>query len=407
MLSFTRIVGVVLFTSDSNFSLLYEFIINIFETLENLDSYEMQITSFFVNLNSVFNSVVVSKKPRIYVKIEVLINSLGEISYKLHKFYNKPILNSFKMLINTIYDFLNSNNQKNIISNLFKNIHPLLLDGLVLENKLSINIIHEFYLNLEIDEINYEIISLANFYYLYSLKDKSAETEILNFLYKDFIESGSTSIKRIMVITSLLSFILMPDSTSFPFNYCSNKDPKHYYIANSEKNLLNNWIDLCYLYLLDLEDNPKLRAWNELFINNEGIIFMSKFYYLIKQQLFSSIDTSLFNEKDIISFSLYEFPEIFLFELDSQVNFDTWRKSIPSLISHSKYKKVNIELPLNQYSNRFLLEISHKILFKFSMENLKTSLGQFKDVLNVIIKKLIETNDINKLNNEMSLNRPY
>ncbi|TRY51137.1 Uncharacterized protein CTYZ_00001304 [Cryptosporidium tyzzeri] len=407
MLSFTRIVGVVLFTSDSNFSLLYEFIINIFETLENLDSYEMQITSFFVNLNSVFNSVVVSKKPRIYIKIEILINSLGEISYKLHKFYSKPILNSFKLLINTIYDFLNSNNQKNIISNLFENIHPLLLDGLVLKNKLSINIIHEFYLNLEIDEINYEIISLANFYYLYSLKDKSAETEILNFLYKDFIESGSTSIKRIMVITSLLSFILMPESTSFPFNYCSNKDPKHYYIANSEKNFLNNWIDLCYLYLLDLEDNPKLRAWNELFINNEGIIYISKFYYLIKQQLFSSIDTSLFNEKDIISFSLYEFPEIFLFELDSQVNFDTWRKSIPSLISHSKYKKVNIELPLHQYSNRFLLEISHKILFKLSMENLKTSIAQFKDILNVIIKKLIETNDINKLNNEMNLNRPY
>ncbi|KAK9171949.1 hypothetical protein CmeUKMEL1_04820 [Cryptosporidium meleagridis] len=407
MLSFTRIVGFVLFTSDSNFSFLYEFIINIFDTLENLDSYEMQITSFFVNLNSAFSSAVVSKKPRIYVKTEVLINSLVEISYKLHKFYNKPILNSFKLLLNTIYDYLNSNNQKNIISNLSKNIHPLLLDGLILEDKLSINIIHEFYLNLEIDEINYEIISLANFYYLYSLKDKSAETEILNFLYKDFADSGGASIKRIMVITSLLSFILTPDSTSFPFNYCSNKDSKHYDFANSKENLSNNWIDLRYLYLLDLEDNPKLRAWNELFINNDGIIFISKFYYLIKQQLFSSIDTSLFNEKDIISFSLYEFPEIFLFELDSKVNFDTWRNSIPSLISNSKNKKVNIVLRPHQYNNRFFLEISHKIFFKLSTENLKTSFEQFKDVLNVIIKKLKETNSINKLNNEINLNRLY
>ncbi|KAH8584447.1 uncharacterized protein ELE39_002541 [Cryptosporidium sp. chipmunk genotype I] len=408
MLSFTRIVGVVIFTSDSNFSFLYEFIINVFDTLENLENYEMQITTFFVNLNSVFNSAIISKKPLIYVKIEVLINSLGEISYKLYKFYNKPILNSFKLLINTIYDFLNSNNQKSIISNLSKNINPLLLDRLILENKLSINIIHEFYLNLEIKEINYEIISLVNFYYLYSLKDKSAETEILNFLYKDFVESGNASLKRIVVIINLFSFMLIPDSTSFPFNYCSNKDSKYYDVANSEDNIVNNWIDLRFLYLLDLEDNPKLKAWNGLFINNDGIIFLSRFYYLVKRQLFSSIDTNLFYDKDIISFSLYEFPKIFLFELDSNLSFDTWRKSIPSLFSYSKYKTVSVDQrPYLQYNYRLFLETSHKILFKLNKENLKTSFTQFKDLFKIIIKKLIETNDNKKLNNEINLARLY
>ncbi|OII73020.1 uncharacterized protein cubi_02251 [Cryptosporidium ubiquitum] len=399
MLGFTRTVGVILFTSDSNFSQLHEFIINIFDTLSNLESFEMQITTLFVNLNSVFNSAAIFKKPLINIKIDVLIKSLGEISYKLHRFYNNPIINSFKLLINTIYDFLNSINQKSIISNLLKSIHPLFLDALILENKLSIKIIHEFYLNLEIQEINYELIYLANFYYLYSLKNESAESEILNFLYKDFIESGDVSLKRTVVITYLLLFILIPDSTSFLFNYCFNKDLQYNNDnADSEENIVNNWIDLRNIYLLDLEDNPKLRVWNELFFNNDGIIFLSKFYYSIKQQLFSTIDTNLFYDKEIISFSLYEYPKVFLFDLECNVKFDTWRKSVSNLLFYSKCKTINVDqYPCLEYNSSFFLEISHKLLFKLKNKDLKISLGQFKNILKVIIKKLIETNGIKKI----------
>ncbi|KAJ1609515.1 hypothetical protein OJ252_2174 [Cryptosporidium canis] len=405
VISFTRIIGVLIFTSDSNFSVIYEFIITVFDLLCEMDNWELQISALFVNLNSIFKCQASSKKPLVNTKIEnVLIKSLGELSYKLHRFQSKTILNSFKLLINTIYNFLDSVNQKDIIMNLSKSVNPLLLETLILENKLSIKIIHEYYLNLEAQESSFEVVSLANFYYLYSLKSKLLESEILNFIYKDFLEFGNTSLKRILVTTLLLSLLLNSNSTHLITH-------DHFYYNKSlgcldkyKQNSSDNWIDLSNFYILDLEENPKLRAWNELFMNDDGIVFLSKYYYSIKQRLFSVIDTNLFYDKGFISFSLYEYPIIFLNELDDHI-IDTWRKSISNLVFYSNHSVISRSIHNSQQNHDYshLLLTLHKLLFDLRNESLKVSCKQLKDILIIMIKQLTEIGQIkNSRTNQLS-----
>lgn len=396
LLSFARIIGVIFLTCDSNLSFLNEFIIAVFDALSNMANRELHVTTLLVNLGSVFSSPVINKRPLLSTKIEnVLIKSLGEISYRLHKFNSMTILKSFKFLIGAIHSFLESINHRGTISRLSKSINPLLLDELILENKLNIKIIHKYYLNLDIEKASYELISLANFYYLYSLKSRSAETEVLNFLYKDFVESGEVSIKHTVVITTVLTLMLIPDSATFLSSYNNDKnlnidDMESYKIAKS-----SGWTDLVKLYSLDLKKEPELNDWNKLFSNDDGIIFLSKHYYSLKQELFSVVDTNLFSDKEIVSSSVYEYPKIFLYEQESDMECGIWRKSIQNLFSYprfcaDRYKTIYNPLLNFNYSNS--LSMLYKLLYKLEDRHLRPEFMQFKDKLIIVVKKIIEYN---------------
>ncbi|KAH8739431.1 hypothetical protein FG386_000403 [Cryptosporidium ryanae] len=384
MLSFTRLIGTVVLTFDSDIHLLINFITNFFNKLLKLRNFELFIVSGLTSFIEIFKINIEKRRYSSIIKLNnVIIKLLNEITFNNVVISNNVICNSLKLLVTLLYNCLyqiNSNELKHFTSN----INPLIFSKLILEYKISVDVLHDYYLNMSIEPNIQEIILLVNIYKLCIKQSVSYENQILNFLYLDLKNSIKASKKQILTITILLSFLLLENFEQVLISNLS-ADKLKYFSVGSEINV-DNWDDIRNFFFLDKANDPIVENWEKNFLNDDGIVFLSNNYYSIKEFPQVSIDTNHYYGNEFLSWNLCNYPEILLKRVVTE-NKSDWRNLSSRLFRSSMCIVDSSESKSQEFQKKQIIQILYILLIRVERDT-RTKYNQYKNELLKIIKEL-------------------
>ncbi|KAK6587951.1 hypothetical protein RS030_7941 [Cryptosporidium xiaoi] len=385
MLSFTRLIGIIISAFDSDIYLLKNFTLNFFNKLLKFRDFEMYVLSGLINIIEIFKINVEKRRNSLVIKISnVVIDLLSEITFNSKIISNKIICKSLELLVTLLYDHF-SQISSDKLENFVSSINPLIFSGLILDNKVSVDIVHDYYLNMSLEPTIHEVISLVIIYKLCIRQSVSYENQILNFLYFDLINSVKASKKQMLTITLLLSFLMIDDIEETLMNNPFVDNLK--YCSSELENKKNNWDDIRNFFFLDKVNDPIVESWQKMFINDDGITFLSDNYHSIKEFPQVSIDTNYYYGKEFLSWSLHEYPEVFLGRIHNKNTKNNWRELVSSLFHNPIHVVNSSESTTCELRTEQITRISYILLVRVESD-IRTTYSQYKNALIKIIKEL-------------------